>query len=452
MTGGSVRDCLLDKTPNDIDLVCSDSGIGSAEQTAKLLASANNASFVPFLKKIDDPCFRVVSKDPELGYIDISPIRCNNIISDMNLRDFTINSMAIKINSDGTMGDLIDPLNGAGDLEKGIIRISGTNALLSDPLRILRAFRFAAKLRFKIDLSTIELIKANAEKLKKISSERIIYELIEIFKNDNAAPFIRLMDQMKILEIIFPDIIPMKKCSQNGFHHLNVWDHSLLVLENCEHIINHLEDYFDKEYARIQEILNNNNCIPLLKIGSMLHDIGKPKTKSICKNTGRITFYKHQKIGGLMVNDIARGLRMPKKEQNFLNTLITEHMQVFALSDPDVKTTTKMRWFRKIGDNVIPVIIQGMADIMSTLGLESSEECRKSFFKWALETINSYFKTIKPKLHEQNLITGKELISLGMIPGPDMGKILTQIREAQDSGIINNHQEAIKFLNNLFHT
>ncbi|QTA83932.1 Multifunctional CCA protein [Desulfonema limicola] len=450
MVGGSVRDCLLDKFPRDIDLVCHESHIGSAKSLAKLLASENKASFVPFLKKINEPCFRVVSKNPEQGFIDISPMRGNNIVSDLNLRDFTINSMAVKINPDGTMGDLTDPLDGAGDIKKKIIRISGPDVFSSDPLRMLRAFRFASALSFNIDFTAAELIKANAEKLKNISFERIVYEIIEIFKNDNACFFIRLMDEMGILEIIFPEIIPMKNCGQNAFHHLDVWEHSLLTLENCEHIINNLDKYFNKNHDKIKKIINQDNCIALLKTGSMLHDLGKPAEKSICEKKGRITFYGHEKTGGLIIDEISRRLRMSKKEREFLNILVTEHMKIFSLSDTGVKPITKMRWFRKIGDNAVFVLIQGMADIMSTSGPKSLEHHKNDLLKWAVDTIDLYFENIKPKIQDPNLITGKDLIEMGIKSGPEMGRILKQVREAQDSGIIKNHEQAVNLLDNLF--
>ena len=438
LVGGAVRDHLLSRSPKDIDLVCRD-----AETFARRVARYCNASFVPFLKKAGEPCFRVVrGKDPNI-FIDIALMRGDAITDDLRRRDFTMNAVAIQLGPGGKLGNIIDPLNGISDMRHGLIRIPGPDAFLSDPLRMLRAVRFAAVLGFSIGEGTLSAMKAAAPRLRNTAWERILAELTEIFKTGNSAHFIRMTDELGILEIIFPEIRPMKDCDQNMFHHLDVWRHSLLVLENCEHILSHPEEFFSVAARQVSENLKSRNRLPLLKLAAMLHDVGKPRTRGFREDTGRITFYGHDKKGAEIISEIAGRLRMPKRDQEFIRILVAEHLHTLSLSAPEVRFATQMRWFRKLGEDVIPLIILSMADIMATRGPASGKEFRTRHLDWSAETVNRYFGKIREQLKRSSLISGNDLIARNMIPGPEMGRILRKVREAQDTGKIRNRDEAL---------
>ncbi|MCP4687669.1 MAG: GNAT family N-acetyltransferase [Desulfobacterales bacterium] len=444
LVGGTVRDFLLSKTPKDIDLVCPD-----AESTARKLAAANNAAFVPFLKKADQPCYRIVDRDRPDNFLDIAPLYGGDLDTDLRRRDFTINAMAVSVDRNGVPGDIIDLMDGAGDLKNKIIRITGPRVLADDPLRILRAFRFAAKLDFSIEETTLASIEANAKRLEITAFERIMSELLQIFHTPRAARTARWMDRLCVLEIIFPEILPMKGCVQNQWHHLDVWSHSLAVLENCERIIHRLPEYFGPSADQVRANLNRGSRIPLLKLGAMLHDVGKPSKRGVNKNTGRIIFYDHEKAGGQIMTDITRRLRVSKSDREFLQALIVEHMHVLHLAQPGVKATTRVRWFRKLREDVIPLIIHGMADILSTLGPESSEEYRDNYIRWSQTAVNEYFQSLKPQLERPSLISGADLIVMGVAPGPRLGRLLKKIRDAQDAGEVKNREEALALVKKL---
>lgn len=210
---------------------------------------------------------------------------------------FTINAAAIQVKQGGELGEVTDPLNGASDMKQGIVRMTSPEAFLSDPLRILRAVRFAASLGFSIDKATLTAMKTHVKQIENTASERVLVELLEIFRTERSAGFVRMMDDLGLLNIILPEIIPLKGCTQNTYHHLNVWDHSLLVLENCEHILNHLQNIFGAVTPRVSDNLKLHNRIPLLKLTALLHDVGKPKTWAVKEDSGRITFYGHDKEG-----------------------------------------------------------------------------------------------------------------------------------------------------------
>ena len=438
LVGGAVRDHLLGRKPRDIDLVCD-----GAKDFAQRLAETRSATVVPFEKKAGEPCYRVVDSHHVDDFLDIAQMRGKNIDTDLSCRDFTVNAIAIKLNPCGLLGETIDPIDGVSDLKQRIIKITGHQVFDHDPLRILRAIRFSAELAFEIagDLQT--KMETAADTLNKVAQERILAELLKIFTTPQSATFVRLMDNLKILEVVFPEILPMKGCIQNSFHHLDVWQHSIAVYENCETVINCLKKFFDPKSNQVQNNLAAGNRLPLLKLAALLHDVGKPATRNINIDTGRITFYGHDKKGEAIAGKIAKRLRMSNKDQIFIKTLIAEHLHVLNLSRNEVQPKTRMRWFRKLKDDSIPLIILGMADIKGTLGPSSKETERNMHLKWSKKTVADYYTTIKKQLERKNLIGGKDLIALGLSPGPEIGRIIKEVREAQDEGTIKNRQEAL---------
>ncbi len=437
VVGGAVRDHFLSRVPKDVDLMCQ-----GADTMARRVADTRNAAVVPFQKNADEPCFRVADRGTSDSFIDIALMRGDTVIEDLNRRDFTINAIAIQVEQGGVTGDIIDPLDGVGDIKQRLIRMTSPDALISDPLRILRAVRFAASLDFTIEEATLAAMRQHAPLMKKTANERILAELLEIFKTGHSIRFVQMMDELGILEVIFPEIIQMKGCTQNTYHHLDVWNHSLLMLEHCEYIAHHPEEFFGPEGRQVSENLKPHNRLPLLKLAAMLHDVGKPETRGV-KEDGRITFYGHEQKGAEMVSDIAFRLRLPNQAHEFVRILVAEHINILSLFFSKTKPTTRMRWFRKVKDDCIPLIIMGMADIRSTLGPAASEERGEKHLRWSQKTVAAYYGKIKKQLERRNLISGDDLIARGMTPGPEMGRILKQVRNAQDAGQVTNREEAL---------
>lgn len=437
MVGGAVRDYLLSRAPKDIDLMCRD-----AEGLAKQIARTRDAAVVPFLKKADEPCFRVAHRGNPDSFIDIARMRGETLEDDLKRRDFTINAMAIKVESGGILGDVTDPLNGTGDMKERIIRITGPAAIPSDPLRILRALRFAAKFDFTIEAGTLAAMKSHSRLISETAPERIMNELTEIFRTGKSASFIRLMDDLEVLGIIFPEIIPMKACQQNGYHHLDVWGHSMLALENCESLLNNAGEFFEPVTEQIRENLNTGNRLPLLKLTAMLHDVGKPATRGE-RDDGRITFHGHDKAGAEIISAIAERMRMSNQDHDFVHTVTAEHLNVLNLFFSGAKPSTRMRWFRKLKEDSIPVIIHGMADIKASRGPLSTEKRIEDHTAWSKAQIIKYYQKIKPQLERKDLVNGNDLIAIGMKPGPEIGKLLRKIRNAQDTGQVKTREEAM---------
>lgn len=444
LVGGTVRDLLLGDQPKDIDLVCK-----NARDFAYRLGKCKNAAVVPMEKKPDEPCYRVVDREHPDNFLDIAEMRGPTIYDDLGKRDFTINAIAAEVKKDGTIGPLLDPFAGAEDLERKTVKITGKESFVSDPLRILRAVRFSASLRFTIEPQTREEMGSSAALLQGVSGERIIAELLLILKTPHSTSFIREMDHLGILDVLFPEIPPMKGCEQNGFHHKDVWEHSLLVTENCEQILNNLTSYFENRAEDVSINLAENNRLPLLKLASLLHDVGKPLCRGINTETGKTTFYKHDNAGAELADALAERLKLPNQNRDYLVQLIAEHLHVLNLAGNSVRTTTIMKWFRKMKNDAIPAIILGIADVESSLGSESTEQWRNHYLQWSKNIVRDYHEIIRTRLGSQNLITGTDLISLGMEPGPEMGRLLDMLRNAQDTGETSTRDNALALAKDL---
>ncbi len=437
LVGGTVRDLFLRGTPKDIDFVCKD-----AKKRAVSIAQQMNASLVMMEKKADEPCYRVVDRDHPDQFLDIAEMRGDTIEEDLRRRDFTINAMAIRLHDDGSAGELIDPFHGHQDIQRKIVRMVSKEAFVSDPLRILRAFRFAAAQGFAIDEPTLKALQSNLALLKQVSVERIMAELKCILLTSNSSAWFRQMDDLGILEIIFPEILPMKACEQNWYHHKDVWEHSLLVMEQVEQILSDLS-LFGEASATIADLLDDETTV-FLKLAGLLHDIGKPATKGIKPESSRIIFYGHDKTGAEIMKDMAGRLKLSCRSKDFLVRIVSEHLRPLALSLPKATHAARMRWFRRMRDDSVPALILAMADVMSSQGPESGEEYLEHFMVWVAESIREYFDSIKPALESPLLINGNDLIAMGMKPGIALGNILYRLRFAQDLGRITSRQEALE--------
>lgn len=437
LVGGTVRDLLLNAVSKDMDIVCKD-----AKKFALSIAHQEHVSLLKMEKQAHEPCYRIVERDRPDEFLDIAEMRGDTIQEDLSHRDFTINAMAVRVHDDGTGGELLDPFHGLGDIRQNKIKMVSGEAFVSDPLRILRAFRFAAALAFAIEEPTLKAMQTNSTLLKQVAVERVMAELQGILLTSTSSAWFRQMDDLGILEIIFPEILLMKGCTQNGYHHRDVWEHSLLVMEQVEQTLGDL-DRFGELSARVEDVLDDEKTV-FLKLAALLHDIGKPSTRGIKPESGRIIFYGHDKAGAEIMKEMAGRLKLSNRARDYLVRMVAAHLRPLTLSKPGSKAAARMRWFRKIGDDSVPTLILAMADVMSSLGSESTEQYREHFMVWAVESIREYFGSIKPQLEAPLLINGDDLIAMGMTPGIALGRVLYRLRFAQDVGRITSRKEALE--------
>ena len=437
LVGGAVRDLALKRPVTDLDLVCR-----NAPAAAERLAQNSHLRVVAFGKRPDQRAYRVICLDDPTRYLDITTQHGTTIADDLKDRDFTINAMAAEISND-LEPRVIDPLNGMRDLQKKTIRMVHPAAFEMDPLRILRAFRLAAELGFTLEAQTRAAARRCAAVLSTCAGERIWSELLQILECPHSAEWVVKLDAAGALQAVLPEIEAMKRCTQNAHHHLDVWRHSLLVLENCERIFKHLPEEFGAAAGYVEDYLGDGRHAALIKLTALLHDVAKPSARDVSAPEGRITFYDHDRIGAVMVANITRRLRLSGRQSRLVTTLVAEHLHLLFLAEPQVLPATRMRLFRKLGKDTIALLILGMADLRATRGPAASYDKRHNFCRWVRETIVNLQTTILPRAQQAPLITGHDLIGLGMSPGPALGAILAQINKARDNDQVTTRADAL---------
>jgi len=438
LVGGAVRDHLLGREAKDVDLMCAE-----PQALAHALESVHDAALVPFLNKPDLPCLRVVNRADTEDFIDLVPIHGSGVADDLSHRDFTINAMAIQVGAGGALGELIDPLGGRRDLRGRLIRTTGPDAMTSDPLRVIRAARFSAELGFEIEAATRRLMTDAADRVAAVAAERIVRELFLTLNQPSSAPLVRVLDGTGALPAIFPEIVPMRRCSQNEHHQLNVWDHSLEALEKLEGLLASLPDPFEPVAGPLHANLERENRLSILKLATLFHDAGKPESRAVSPETGRITFHGHDAAGSRIAERIAARLKLSVRDQELFRRLVGDHMHIIGLSGRGVRPGTILRWFRRLGEDMVLLLLLEMADVMATAGPASSDVERARQLGWCRETIRLYYTEIKGRLERRPLIGGRDLMAIGIPPGPEMGKIIEAVRAAQDERVVQNRDEAL---------
>jgi poly(A) polymerase len=443
LVGGILRDLLLGKEKENPDFdFCLKRG---AISFGKGLTKKIKAGFV-VLDKEHGACRLVKRIKNKVYTLDFTDFRGKTLEEDLLHRDFTINAMALELErvfARRTLQDfLIDPYRGRKDLKVEIIRVVNKKAFSEDPLRILRTFSFACVLGFKIDKDTLRLARAEKNKLSGVAYERIRDELFRIFDTPSAFKYLAMMDRLKILKIIFPEIEKMRGVNQGPYHHLDVWQHSLETVRQLEDLIKETEN--NKE---IRDYLNEYICADrkrraLLKLGAFLHDIGKPA--ALRHEDGKTKFHGHERIGLEISEDIGRRLKLSCDEISSLHKMVLWHLRPGYMADiEELSPRAIFRYFRDTGAEAVSTLLLSVADQRSTKGPLTTRASRIRHEKIVFSLLKEYFRRLKEKKLPR-LITGNDLIrKFKLQPSPLIGKILAEVEELQAIGKLRNKAEAL---------
>ncbi|MFH0996806.1 MAG: HD domain-containing protein [Pseudomonadota bacterium] len=431
LVGGAVRDILMGRIPTDYDIVVSE----DPKALAKSIAGTGSSFFK--MGKNRKAVLRGHFKDHT---IDLVQMEGGSIESDLGLRDFTINAMAIRLDN----RSFLDPMQGKKDLANKTIRMVSEQAFLSDPLRLLRTYRFAATLDFEIEKRTESAVKAHGHLIGRPAGERIREELIKLLAAPCAGEYLQKMSDSGLLFNLFPELSTELSCTQNRHHRFNVLDHTLKA---CRHLESFLNGQEIETNASFQIAINgiDGRLKPLMKLAMLLHDIGKPLTRSI-DSGGAVHFWGHEKIGAGVAKEILTRLKFSSKDSEYVCLLIQNHLRpVLLYQAHQNQTLTRkgiVRLFRLLDTHIPELLVHAQADACAKA--EKANDLDPSFSGFIEDLLKSYFQDFVPRKKEAALITGQDLIALfGLKPSPTFKTILEVVEEARLLQTLAGREDAL---------
>ncbi len=453
IAGGTIRDWLLGLESRDLDLTVAHDSFGWAGELAQELGG----TFVPM--DVEEDVARVVWREV---CIDFSSFRegAKTIEEDLLKRDFTINNMAVpfptKIPDSWDSieePEIIDPAEGQKDLQDKIIRSTSATVFVSDPLRLLRAFRFMAKFGFAIEPSTQKQIREYIHLLYLAAEERIASELDAIMAVPESIKTLEAMHENGVLEELLPEMYRGVGVKQPSSHHLDVFEHGIAALKQMETVQKDPGKYFPGYGELFSTYLQGRRTRILLKWTALFHDLGKPETHEIREDrNGRITFYNHDREGARIFAVIADRLKWGRDDRDFVSLLISVHMWPFHLNNARRKTglTPKayLRLIKAVGEEFPGLFILAMADSLAGCGTGKPPGMEEDIATLFSEVEIAYRRTIQPALAKR-LLTGNDLIAVfGLEPGPEFKEIFDSLENAQVEGDVQDKEQALDWVKN----
>ncbi|PPZ92490.1 tRNA nucleotidyltransferase [Cloacibacterium normanense] len=431
IVGGYVRDLLMQrKAPTDIDFVTEQSGIELAKAVGKELGDLKVSVFKTYgtaMIKYQDLDLEFVGARKE-SYSEDSrkpAVETGTLEDDQKRRDFTVNALAISLNVEN-FGELIDPFNGREDMQNKILRtpLEPAQTYSDDPLRMMRAIRFASVLHFEIEKNSLEAIKQEAERIKIVSMERIMVEFNKILLSEKPSVGLKLMEETTLLEKIIPELTALKGIEEveGQTHKDNFW-HTLEVVDN----------------------ISKNTDNLWLRWAALLHDIGKAPTKKFVEKIGW-TFHGHEFLGSKMVKNLFTRLKLPLgTDMKYVQKMVKLSSRPIALIDDGTSDSALRRLLFDAGEDLEDLFTLCKADI-TTKNASKQEKFKKNF-----EYVAKKIKEVEEKDHVRNFqppISGEEIMELfNLKPGREIGILKEKVKEAILEGeIANDKDEARNFV------
>ncbi|MDQ5894446.1 MAG: poly(A) polymerase [Actinomycetota bacterium] len=439
LVGGVVRDVALGREVNDLDVTVA----GSPETPARAIARALDG--VAFELSEEFPAWRAKDRD-DAWQVDVAELRADSIEGDLALRDFTVGAVAVDLES----GEAMDPLRGLADLESGLIRACGPTSFSDDPLRLMRAARLVSQFGWQIDGPTLELARATAARAGEPAGERSLAELILLIGSRDPMAGLEAMDRIGLFESLLPEIGQLHDVVQGPNHHLDVYGHTMEVVEGILRIESDLERFTGDRAAEVSELLGQ----PLadgatraagLRLGALFHDCAKPQTRT--EDGGFVSFRGHDRLGAEQITNRFRELRASRKLGGYLADLARHHLILgFMVTSRPLDRRQIFAYLDRTDPVSVDVTLLTVADRMAARGTANiaSQEMVANHMELAREMVGYGLDWERNGPPEQFLPGDALARELGIKPGPELGELLKELAAARYAGEINDANEAVE--------
>jgi tRNA nucleotidyltransferase/poly(A) polymerase len=431
LVGGSVRDLLMGRDVADVDLVVE----RDPAAAARTLARAHGGG--PFPLSARHGAWRVV-RDGHT--VDITRSR-GAVTEDLGRRDFTINAMAVPLAG----GDLLDPHGGRADLRAERVRVVSDEVFADDPLRLLRLARVAHELGFSVDPDSERLARRDAHLADRPSGERVLVEMRRLLEPDHPDDAVRLLDRLGVLDVVLPEAAAMRGVGQSPFHHLDVFGHTLQVLDAAADIGDHPEHYLAEAAAPVRAALAGEVGAGFtgrvaLRLAALFHDIEKPATR-VADDDGRVSFMGHDDRGADTAEAVLRRWRAPHALIRFCRVLVAEHLRLgFMVRDRPFDRRAAYRYAQATDPYALESIVLSLADRMATRGVRARQAYVRRHAEAAVELIRLLAALASER--REPLLRGDEIAAISGARGPRIGELVALLAEEQAAGSVTTREEA----------
>lgn len=474
LVGGALRDAVLGRSFSDLDLTCAD---------ARALAARLARAFKGTLVTLDESneVYRLVlapARGRTLKQIDIAGLQGKSILEDLARRDFTLNALALALDANGMPSDppaaaLLDPRGGLKDLAAGLVRADIEENLSEDPLRLLRAFRFAAQLGLNIEPKTLKAIARRKKLVLEPAAERITTELLALLSVPGAASWLRALDEHGLLTSLFPELEPSRRCAVDYYGPGGVLEHTLTVCDRVDLLLTNLRRIYPALASDLEKHLAERGggvFRALLLLAALLHDVAKPATAKMVD--GRLRFFEHDTKGAAATEAILRRLRLSREQIDTASAVVRHHLRPghLAVGGP-LTERAAYRFFRDLGGDAPGLLIVCWGDHASYLpqarlnkilktatarlpanspslpaGPVSAEDKTVAHLR-LVSALLKRWRDLSRAPAPERLLDGREVMkALRLPPGPRVGELLERVREAQAEGLVKNRADALALI------
>jgi putative nucleotidyltransferase with HDIG domain len=438
VVGGAVRDAALGNPIDDLDLaVAGDPGAAARAIAAELGEHA-------FELSAEFATWRVASA-VHPWQVDVTALRGGGIEADLAERDFTIGAVAVPLAG----GEALDPFTGLVDLERGILRAVGENSFDQDPLRLLRAARLGAELGLEVDPETVGLARAARARAAEPAGERQLTELRHLMGGPDPLRGLALLDELGLTSVVLPELEELRGVEQGPNHHLDVYEHTLAVIEHTLEVEADLDRFAGPRGGDVRALLaeplaDEMDRATALRFGALLHDIGKPGTRS--ERDGFVGFRGHDVVGTEIVARICARLRASRRLTKHISALTLHHLRLgFLVPEAPLPPRRMHEYLRATEPVAVDVTLLTVADRLSARGsgVLARPEMVEAHLDLARETIDAALRWREQGPPPQ-LVRGDELAAeLGIAEGPEVGRALAELEAAQYAGEVSDRAGAV---------